>query len=148
MARAFSDDLRRRILQAYLQDEGTQAELARRFRVSLDYVRKIHRQWRQTGKMERVAHRPGRKPLFTEPIRDRLRGWLKQQPDLTLAEMQEKLGREAHLGVSVPSLWTVLRKMDLRLKKSRSTPASATRKRIGNDGQRSLRNLPPSRRKS
>jgi transposase len=148
MARPFSDDLRRRILQAYEQGEGTQLQLAQRFRVSLDYVRKIHRQWRQTGKMERVAHRPGRKPLFTEPIRERLRGWLKQQPDLTLAEMQEKLGREAHLGVSVPSLWTVLRKMDLRLKKSRSTPASATPKPTGNGGRRFWKSSAASRRRS
>ena len=59
MARPFSDDLRRRILQAYEQGEGTQAQLAQRFRVSLDYVRKIHRQWRHTGKMERVPHRAG-----------------------------------------------------------------------------------------
>lgn len=148
MARPFSDDLRRRILQAYEQGEGTQTDLAQRFRVSLDYVRKIRRQWRSTGKMERVPHRPGRKPLFTEPIRERLRNWLKQQPDLTLAELQEKLSREAHLGVSVPSLWMVLRKMGLRLKKSRSTPASATRKPTSNGGQRLWKSLAPSRRKS
>jgi len=36
MARPFSDDLRRRILQACEQGEGTQPELAQRFRVSLD----------------------------------------------------------------------------------------------------------------
>lgn len=148
MARPFADDLRRRILQAYEQGEGTQAQLAQRFRVSLGYVQKIVGQWRRTGKMERVPHRPGRKPLFTEPIRVRLRDWLKQQPDLTLAELQEKLSREAQLGVSVPSLWTVLRKMGLRLKKSRSTPASATRKPTGNGGQRSWRSSARSRRKS
>jgi len=148
MARPFSDDLRRRILQAYVQGEGTQAELAQRFCVSLDYVRKIHRQWRRTGKMERVPHRPGRKPRFTEPIRERLRGWLQQQPDLTLAELQEKLSQEAHLGVSIPSLWTVLRKMGLRLKKSHSMPASGTRKPTSNGGQRLRRNSAPSRRRS
>lgn len=35
MAKFYSDDLRRRILEAYAQGEGTQAQLAQRFRVSL-----------------------------------------------------------------------------------------------------------------
>ena len=30
---------------------------------------------------------------FTEPIREQLRDWLRQQPDFTLAELQEKLGQ-------------------------------------------------------
>ncbi len=73
--------------------------------------------------MERTRHHPGRKPVLTEPIRERLRSWLQQQPDLTLAELQEQLLRQARLRVSRPSLWVVLRKkMGLRLKKSRSTP--------------------------
>jgi transposase-like protein len=55
MARAYSDDLRRRILQAYEQGEGSEARLAQRFPVSLSYVKKIRRQLRHTGKMERVA---------------------------------------------------------------------------------------------
>jgi len=128
MAKPYSDDLRRRILQAYANGEGTQAELAQRFRVSAGYVGKIVGQWRRTGKMGRVPHHPGRKPKFTESIRQQLRSWLRQQPDLTLAELQQKLQQEG-LGVSRPSLWAVLRKMGLRLKKSRSTPASATPKR-------------------
>jgi len=54
MARAYSDDLRRRILEAYGQGEGSEAGLAQRFRVSVSYVKKIRRQLRHTGKMERV----------------------------------------------------------------------------------------------
>ena len=41
---------------------------------------------------------PGRKPKFSEPIRERLRSWLKQQPDLTLAELQEKLQATSAVG--------------------------------------------------
>jgi len=35
MARAYSDDLRRKLLEAHQQSEGTLEELAERFRVSL-----------------------------------------------------------------------------------------------------------------
>lgn len=147
MARPYSDDLRRRILEAYEQGEGTEAQLAERFRVSVGYVEKIRGQQLRTGKMERVPHHPGRKPLFTEPIRQRLRAWLQQQPDLTLAELQQSLRQQAHLGVSRPSLWVVLGKMGLRLKKSRSTPASGTPKGTGSAGKPSSKNSARLRRR-
>ena len=148
MARAYSDDLRCRILEAYARAEGTEAELAQRFRVSLSYVQKIRRQLRRTGKMERIPHHPGRKPKFTESIRERLRHWLGQQPDLTLAELQEKLQQQQQLGVSVPSLWVVLRQMGLRLKKSRSTRKNGTRKPTSSGGTRSWKSSARSRRRS
>lgn len=103
------------------------AEIATRFRVSVGYVKKILRQYRRTGKMEWIPHRPGRKPKFTPLIREQMRAWLKTQPDLTLAEIQGKLQQEEHLKVSLPSLWVVLNHMGLRLKKSRSTPRNKTR---------------------
>ena len=128
MARPYSDDLRRKILEAYAQGEVTLEQLAGRFRVSYGYVKKLRRQQLRHGQMERVAHQPGRKPKFTEPIRERLREWLKQQPDLTLAELQEKLLEQAQLRVSQPSLWVVRRrKMGWRLKKSRSRPRTGQR---------------------
>src|SRR5208282_4597030 len=147
MAKAYSDDLRRRILQAYEQREGSEARLAQRFRVSVSYVKKIRRQLRHTGKMERVPHHPGRKPKCTPSVREQLRRWLEQQPDLTLAEMQEQLRQQARLSVSLPSLWTVLGRIGMRLKKSHSTRKSATRKATGNGGKRSWKPSPRSRRK-
>jgi transposase len=148
MARPYSDDLRRRILEALEQGEGSEPELAARFRVSYGYVKKIRRQQLRTGTMARVPHQPGRKPKFTQPIRDRLGNWLKQQPDLTLAELQEKLREDAQLGVSRPSLWVVLKKMGLRLKKSHSTPAKGTRTRTGGVVKSSSLSSPRSRRRS
>ena len=148
MAKSYSDDLRRRILEAYAQGEGTQAQLAQRFRVSLGYVEKIRGQQRRTGRMERVPHHPGRKPKFTEPIRQKLRGWLRQRPDSTLVELQEKLAQERQLRVSVPALWSVLGKMGLRLKKSHSTRANGIRKPTSSGGKPFSKPSAGSRRKS
>jgi transposase len=148
MAKPYSDDLRRRILEAYGQGEGSQAQVAQRFRVSVGYVEKIRGQQRRTGKMERLPHHPGRKPKFTQPIREQLRGWLRQQPDSTLAELQEKLAQEEQLRVSVPSLWMGLGKMGLRLKKNHSTRGSGTRKPTGSGGRRFWKPSARSPRKS
>ena len=137
MARPYSDDLRRKILETYAQGEVTLEQLAKRFRVSYGYVKKLRRQQLRHQKMERVRHQPGRKPKLTEAIRERLRGWLKQQPDLTLAELQERLLEHSQLRVSQPSLWVVLRcKMGLRLKKSRSTPKNRRAKRFSSSARR------------
>jgi transposase len=148
MAKPYSDDLRRRILEAFERGEGSELGLAARFRVSYGYVKKIRRQQLRTGTMARVPHRPGRKPKLSEPIRAQLRSWLKQQPDLTLVELQDKLREDKQLGVSRPSLWVVLKKMGLRLKKSHSTPAKEIPNRIGNGAKSSSQSSPRSRRRS
>jgi len=135
MAKPYSDDLRQRILEAYAHGDGTQAQLAQRFRVSVGYVEKIRGQQLLTGNLERVAHHPGRKPKFTAAIREQLRGWLRQQPDATLAELQEKLAQEKQLPVSVPALWVVLGQMGLALKKSHSTRGSGILKPTSSGGK-------------
>jgi len=54
MAKAYSDDLRRRFLSAYEGGEGTLEELARRFVVSVDYGKKLRRQFLRSDQMDRV----------------------------------------------------------------------------------------------
>ena len=54
MARPYSDDLRRKILETYAQGEVTLEQLAGRFRVSYGYVKKLRRQQLRHGQMERV----------------------------------------------------------------------------------------------
>jgi len=128
MARWYGDDLRRKVLQAYDRGEGTLDELAVRFSVSVPWAWKISAQRKRSGQMERVEQRRGSRPKVTPEVERRLRGWVEAQPDLTLAELQQKLDEADHLHVSIGRLWQVLRQMGLRLKKSRSTPASAIRK--------------------
>ena len=83
----------------------------------------------------------------TAAVEQHLREWVRAQPDLTLAELQHKLVKAQHLRVSIGRLWQVLRQMGLRLKKSRSTPANATRKRISSDDKPSSKPSAGSRRR-
>ena len=126
MAKAYSDDLRRKILQAWEEGEESQEQVAKHFRVSVRYIGKIVHQKRVTGQAERIPHQPGRKPRFTPPIREQIRTWIRSQSDLTLAEIQEKLRQGEKLKVSLPSIWKMLKGMGLRLKKNRSTHKSRT----------------------
>ena len=61
MAKAYSDDWRRKILEAYDRELGSLRELAERFCVSHAWALKISSQRRRTGQMERVETRPDRR---------------------------------------------------------------------------------------
>ena len=124
MTKPLSDDLRCRILEAYQHKEGSQPQLAQRFGVSFEYVRKIRRQWRRRGTRERVAQlRHGPQSRISEPVKEQLRAWLQQQPERTLAELGEQL-RSRGVEASRSRISQVLRGLGLRLKKSPSTPKS------------------------
>lgn len=146
MARAFEDDLRRKFLAAYDRGSDGLKTVALYFGVSHGWASKVVGQRRRTGQAERVRHRPGPASRMTPEVAVYIHAQVARQADLTLAELQRLLLIERQMRVSIGWLWTVLRKLDLRLKKSRSTPPSATPKptgnavpRISNASARSLR---------
>jgi transposase len=61
--KAFSIDLRQRILDAYDAGEGTRQEIADRYSVSLAMVKKLLVQRKATGSIEPIP-KPGRPPIF------------------------------------------------------------------------------------
>jgi len=67
---------------------------------------------------------------------------------MTLVELQQRLQQEADLQLSIGRLWQLLRQLGLRLKKSHSTPRSATPKRTDSGGAEfieTIRTTPPER---
>jgi transposase len=125
MARAYSDDLRRKLLEAHQQGEGTLEELAERFRVSYGWARKISAALCQTGQMERLrGSKPGPKSKITATAEQYLKSAIRTQPDLTLSELSLRLEREQGITISISRLWTVVKDLGLRLKKSHCTPPS------------------------
>jgi transposase len=117
-------------------------ELAESFGVSLGWVEKISRQRRQSGQMERVEQRHGPAGRVTGKIEASLRGQVRRTPDRTLLEWQRFL-REAHgVELGLTQIWRVLRRMELRLKKSRFTRKSKIPKKavgVANNGGKQSR---------
>lgn len=114
MASAYSDDLRRKFGEAYQRGDGSLAVLARRFGVSLGWAEKVMRRLRQTGHIERpVGGRRGPASRLTPQLRETVRGWIQAQPDLTLAEMRQRLRKQQGVEISLSRLWTVLGEMGL-----------------------------------
>ena len=128
MARAYEDDLRRKIFEAHAKGHGSFRKLAEVFGVSLGYVEKIFRQRRASGHAERVRYRPGPKSRLTAEVSSRILRLVETHPDLTIAELRERLAVDS----GVERSWSMVRRwtlqLGLRLKKSRSTPPSGTRR--------------------
>lgn len=128
MARAYSDDLRRKFLEAHRAGKGTLRELAERFGVSVGWAWKVSASLRQTGSMARQPQRRhGPRSKVDRGLLERLVG---HKPDIVLRELQAELRRRG-TQVSIATIAVVLRQMGLRLKKSRFTPPSATPKATG-----------------
>lgn len=121
MAKAYADDLRRKLLQAHDRKQGSLRVLAERFGVSAGWAWKISAMRRRTGAMERPQQRHGPVSRVTPAIAGRLRSLVRGQPDVTLAELQQQLERDAGLHLSIGRLWLALQNMGLRRKKSHST---------------------------
>ena len=138
MARAYSDDLRRKLLEAHLAGEGSLPELAVRFGVSVGWAKYISATRLRTGQMERPAGaKRGRRSRVTGEALEYLAAQVKSQPDRTLALLQEDLEREHGILSGITQMWNILNRRGLRFKKSRSTLPNRTvneLKHKGNSG--------------
>lgn len=122
--KAYSLDLRQKIVESYEAGGISQRELADRFRVSTFFVVKVlglHRRGEQLA----AKRRGGRvKPFLTAEMRDYLRNRLAAQNDLSLAEMSSLIEAEFGLTVSPPTVCRALQQMNLRRKKRAFSPAN------------------------
>lgn len=111
----YSQDLRDRVLRAVERGESP-TDIAARFEVTRVWVYQVAARFRETG--ERSSLRLGgyRRSRVAD-LEPTLRGWLKQEPDLTLAELCERLARQG-VEIKVPALWHQLNKWNLSLKKN------------------------------
>lgn len=124
------------------------AELAERFMVSLAYGKQLRGQFRRTGHMQRIEQRRGAPRKLLVEHRKQLRPWRLAVPDLTLEQLGAKLEQEGGLVISRAQVARGLKRMGLKLKKSRSTPRSATRKKPAGGGKSWSRGSLRSHRKS
>lgn len=122
--KAYSLDLREKIVESYQAGGITQRQLAIQFRVSTFFVVKVLGLYRR-GEDLSAKQRGGRlKPILTDEMQEYLRNELARQNDLTLAELSHRVGEKFGLTVSTPTLCRTLRRMNLRRKKRPSLPAN------------------------
>ncbi len=114
----YSIDLRRRIVDAYLNKEGSQRQLAQRFAVSLGTVRNYLKLYRQTGQLAPRARRGGKTPKIKTEHLPLLRQVLEEHPDATLEELGRTLAQRTGIKAGTTSIWRAIKKLGWTRKKN------------------------------
>jgi transposase len=113
---AYSVDLRTRIVQSFLNLEGSQADLAKRFKVSERWVQNLLRRQRETGSIAPLPHGGGRQRIIVPDKESLLLKELAETPDASLHELRERCGIDgSHMCIA-----RALERLDITRKKSRS----------------------------
>lgn len=107
----YSLDLRQRVLNACDRGLSTR-EVATKYEVSESWVRRLKQRRRETNSIAPKPQRYGPLPSWNEHA-ERITAEVAARPDITLAELQERLeGR-----LSVTTLWRALQTLGLTVKK-------------------------------
>ena len=136
MARAYSNDLRRKFLQAYEEGEETLEEVAEGFRVSVGWAKKISARRTRTGAIDAPRWRHGPLSRVTDSIAEWIGEQIRRQPDMTLRELGERLAESKGVRLSTGRIWWALQRLALPLKKNRSMPRSKTASKHSSAGKR------------
>ncbi|MGZ9222285.1 MAG: helix-turn-helix domain-containing protein [Anaerolineales bacterium] len=124
--RAYSVDLRERVVSSLESGECNIPEAARRYKVSEPTIERWVARKRRTGTCAPLPHAggPARKLAGAEAV---IRAAVKAQPDATLQELCEVVEKETKIKSDPSMMGRELVWLKLPRKKSRSMPASGTR---------------------
>lgn len=115
--KAYSLDLRERVVQAYENGNLTIAEVAAQFAVGKTFVNEMLRLKRQQQSLAPKAHAGGAKAALEEAHKQSLQAHLVKQPDATLEELQQQLSTTQALHVSQATICRALQQLQLTRKK-------------------------------
>jgi len=128
---AYSQDLRDRVIRALARGDRP-TDIAHRFEVSRVWVYQVQNRLKKEGirgslpmgghRRSRIAH-----------METTLRSWLRDKPDLTLAELCDMLA-EHGISIKIPALWQQLDKWGLSFKKNLTRQRARERRRQKSTG--------------
>jgi transposase len=125
MAKAYSQDLRERVIEAVEEKGMSRRAAADRFGVSESSAIKWVQRYRLTGERGPVGT-GGHRPSKLEPERDWLKTVLADDPGITLEALSGRLAAERGVRADTSMLSRFFRRAGISFKKRRSTPASRT----------------------
>lgn len=118
--KAYSLDLRQKIIDAYLNEEISQRQLAKRFRVATSFIIKLLKQYRETGKIEPLAHGGGAKLKVAPEQLEILAEIIEENNDATLEELCQIFQEKTDLVVSRATMGRMSQRLNLTVKKNTS----------------------------
>ena len=126
--KAYSLDLRHKILDAYDHKRGSQRAVAALFGVSRAFLEQWLRRRRTTGDIAPRPHAGGRQPRCDAAGLAVVRQFVREQPEATLEELCAQLHHQRGLRLSVAPMCRVLQRLGLPRTKRPFMPPNATRR--------------------
>jgi transposase len=114
----YSTDLRIRVVQAYENREGAMRQLAITFRVSLSFVRRRLKHYRETGSVAPKPHGGGAPAKMDAGGLDVVQALVQMAPDATLSELRQRFEEHYQRRVSIATMSRVLAQLQLTRKKT------------------------------
>lgn len=121
---SYSGDLRRRVIIAWEAKEGSQRQLAQRFKVSLSFVRNLLRHYRQNGQIEAKPRGGYQQPTIQNEQLSIIQSLVEEKNDLLLRELCDRYQEKTGIRVSIPTMHRAIEKLGLRCKKKVFMPVS------------------------
>jgi transposase len=116
--KAYSVDLRQKIIDAHNQQEGSQRQLAKRFRVSLSFIENLLKRYRTDGTVEPRAHGGGQVAKLSPEQQAVLATLVEEDNDAILVELCERLEQSVGVRVSRATMGRIVQKLKLTRKKN------------------------------
>jgi putative transposase len=117
--KAYSTDLRQKVIDAYNNQEGSQRNLAKRFSVSLRFIQKLLKRYRNSRTVEPKAHGGGNKSLLNKEQIALVVTLVEEDNDAILVELCERLEERTGIQVSRATMGRITQKLNLTRKKKR-----------------------------
>ena len=115
--KAYSTDLRQKVVDAYRRGEGSMRQLAARFAVSLDFVWRLLTRYRHTHGVAPKPHGGGIPRKLKRSQEDLLLALVKADPAATLAELNQQFKDRTGVVVSDATISLTLRRRGITRKK-------------------------------
>lgn len=113
----YSNDLRQKVIQAYQKQEGSLRSIAKRFKVSLNFVWLLVQRYLNTDSVDPKPHGGGHPLTLTAERLAILRELVEQQNDATLLELCDKFQQRTGIRVSRETIARGLRRLHITRKK-------------------------------
>ncbi|MGF1979772.1 MAG: helix-turn-helix domain-containing protein [Nostoc sp. CmiSLP01] len=140
--KAYSTDLRQKIIDAYNNKEGSQRQLAKRFSVSLSFVQSLLRRFRFCGTVEPKPHSGGQSAKLNSEQIVLVAFLVEEDNDAILVELCVGVARRRHrlqertgVKISRATMGRITQKLNLTRKKKQYMPVSDTPSEYKNSEQ-------------
>jgi transposase len=114
----YSLDFRQKILDTYLEGGISQRHLAKRFCVSLSFIEKLLKQYRETESIAPKVRTQQTPPKLNEQQFNVIKEIVETKNDATLSEIREQLKEKTGITIGISTVDRMLKKMEISLKKN------------------------------